>query len=358
MEMTMGWWRRPGLWGAGAASVAVVLAMTTGAGASVRAALTEQVGTPRPAVLVAVRAGERPFDPGALVVLDPTTGRVLRTLDQGGAIGDALALTPDSREVYYEKTTGCRSEIWTVPVTGGQPRQVAVGARPALSADGTRLAYATGHSYGVDPDRTCPFLDPRKVNSTYAVVTRMLGIMARRYPPERQYPMGPDAGLGMPVGHLSWNADGTRLAVSVEAPEDNEGWQLRILDPAADQHYVGSAKAGRLVPAAGPGTTATPKDRVFFREGVFLPSGELYVVHRCCSGAERGPTSELLQRVDPADGAVRARIAVGLLDRDHTSLDVDRSGRWLLYLSGNTVMVSKDGARPTELTRGYQAVAW
>jgi hypothetical protein len=286
-------------------------------------------------------------------VLNSGSGRVVRTLDRTGVVGDALALTPGGRRVYYEKTTGCHSEIWTVSVSGGRPRRVASGARPALSADGTRLAYATGHYYGMDWDRDCPYLNEQKVRSTYAVVTRVLATGA-----ERRYPMGADAGLPMPVGHLSWNSTGTRLAVSVESPQDNEGWDLRILNLSKDRYYVGSAAAGRSVPAAGSGTTARPKDRVFFREGVFLPSGDLFVVHRCCSGMDPVTTSELLQRVNPANGAVRAQVAVGLLKEDHTSLDSDRSGRWLLYLSGTRVMVSKAGARPTALTRGYQAVAW
>ena len=50
--------------------------------------------------------------------------------------------------------------------------------------------------------------------------------------------------------------------------------------------------------------------------------------------------------------------AVGWLDRDHTSLDGDPSGHWLLYLSGPDLFLSLDGAAPFKLTTGLGAAAW
>ncbi len=52
------------------------------------------------------------------------------------------------------------------------------------------------------------------------------------------------------------------------------------------------------------------------------------------------------------------QVAIGWRDRDHTSLDADPSGRWLLYLSGPDLFLSLDGAAPFKLTTGLAAAAW
>jgi len=44
-------------------------------------------------------------------------------------------------------------------------------------------------------------------------------------------------------------------------------------------------------------------------------------------------------------------------DRDHTGLDADPAGRWLLYLSGNDLFVSLEGSAPFLLTPGLIAAA-
>lgn len=304
--------------------------------------------TNRPKVLVGVKKGKGVRDSGSLVVLDPTTGSVMRTLDPALVVGDAVQLSPDRTSVYYEKAIGCRDQIWTVSLAGGTPKKLVEGSLPALSPDGTKLAYSTrilGDSCIKD-------------SGTY---TASFGLAVRSLVSgnTRSLPLHPEQKVvPPPIGHLSWSPDGAKLAVSVSSSQDNEGWSLQVVDPETDTYYMGETDAGSSVPATGPGNTATPAVRLFFRQGVFLPNGHLFVVHRCCSGWDPKTTSELLQEVDPVTGAVERQIAVGLLTADHTSLDSDVSGRWLLYLSGDRVMVAESGAEPATLVTGYQAVDW
>lgn len=290
----------------------------------------------RPSTLVAVTSR------GALVTLDQSTGRMIRVLRASGVAPDALALAPDGRTVYYELAAGCQHQVWKVGTDGTDPTMVAdVGSAPAISPDGTRLAYATQYF-------TC---FPANALAGYSVV--VLDLTTRS---ERRYPMSPDLlanGLPWPVQHLSWSPDGNRLAVSIAAPEDNEGRKVITIRPSVDAYYIRGDGSGTL-----PLTAAEMKADYFFSEGVFLPDGRLFVVRQCCGGDPLNTTSVRLQEVDPTTGASLHQVAVGATDQTHTSLDADTSGRWLLYLSGATIEVSLDGARPTTLTSGYQAAAW
>jgi hypothetical protein len=302
----------------------------------------------RPSVLVAVTSGKDTLrDSGAVVVLDPVTGMQRRTLVPTLAVGDAVQVSPDGATVYYEKVAGCYDEIWSVPVAGGTPRFITAGSKPALSPDGSKLAYSTN----ITGD-SCAGNGSDATN--LAVIVRNL-----RSGTEQRFPLAKDQlQLPSPVGHLSWNGDGTLLAVSIDSPQDNEGWGLRVINPATDHYYLGQSGAGTDVPPNGTGVPATAR-QTFLRQGVFLPDGRLFVVHRCCWGWPPKTTLEHLDIVEGGTGAVARQVAVGVTTKDHTSLDADASGRWLLYLSGSTVMVSDGGATPTVLTStGYQAVDW
>jgi len=264
-------------------------------------------------------------------------------------LGDAVQLSPDGATVYYTRDVDCRHEIWTVPVAGGTPtRLVADGALPALSPDGTKLAYWTGPLAWHCADVHLPA-------DSYAVVVRALATGATR-----RLTLGPDRrAIPAPVGHLSWSPDGARLAVSVGSAQDNRGWALNLVDPVRDRYYVGGS-SGIPVPSGGPATASEPAEDWFFREGVYLPGGSLLVVHRCCvNGPETQPIlSEVVQEVDAATGAQVRQVALGIVPKDHTSLGSDASGRWLIYLSGDAVMVAPGDAKPVTLTTGYQAVDW
>jgi len=304
-------------------------------------------GTGRPALLVAVRGLTGPRHSGALVLLDPVTGVVRRTLDPALVVGDAVQRAADGT-VYYEKAIGCAGEIWTVPVVGGTPHRLLAGSRPALSPDGTRLAFSTAPIR--DEDGCTAPLDVK----AFGVAVRTLATgrtTVLTLPLELQV-------IPPPADHLSWSPDGRRLAVSISSPQDNELWGLRLVDPPHDRYYTGSAGqrgAGVDVPAGPQAQGNGP----FFREAVYLPGGTLFVVRRCCSGGgEPNVRSEALEIVDPATGALRQHVATGVLTNDHRGLDTDRTGRWLLYLAGDTLMVSHDGGAPVPLTTGIQAADW
>jgi hypothetical protein len=97
--------------------------------------------------------------------------------------------------------------------------------------------------------------------------------------------------------------------------------------------------------------------RSYYREGVYLRDGDLFVNQMCCAGLPARVTSSLLLEVGPSGELVR-QVAIGFRDRDHTSLSADPSGHWLLYLSGPDLFLSLDGAAPFKLTTGLTAAAW
>lgn len=169
---------------------------------------------------------------------------------------------------------------------------------------------------------------------------------------ETTYPVSPQVasnGLPSPIDHLSWSADGQQLAVSILSPQDNEGWQLAVIRPVPDEYYF----SGSGVPVTGANSSGS-----YYREGSFMPNGELFVDRVCCSGVPPDVTSNLLLEIDPSTGDVVRQVAVGILTNDHSSLDVDRSGHWLLYLTGTDLLVSENGARPSTLASGFVAAAW
>jgi hypothetical protein len=289
----------------------------------------------RPSTLVAVTTG------GALVLLNPANGQITSTLRDSGVVGDSLAVSPDGTSVFYEVGDGCQHQVWRVGTDGSGAELVAAdGSKPALSPDGTELAYATQY-FDCFPDGT--------LTAGYHVVVTDLGNGA-----ERRFPMPPEAaasGLPAPITHLSWSPDATSIAVSISASESNEGWRLAVMDPRADSYYL-----------QDDGSTETPLPGVdpatFYYEGVYLPNDNLFVVRQCCSGYPLETNTVELLEISPASGETVHQIATGFTDRTHTSLDADATGRWLLYLSGEDVQVSLDGARPTTLASGFQAAAW
>jgi hypothetical protein len=59
-----------------------------------------------------------------------------------------------------------------------------------------------------------------------------------------------------------------------------------------------------------------------------------------------------------AAGTLVHQVAIGFPNLDHTSLDASPDGRWLLYLAGHDLYVSRGGATPSKLTSGFVAAAW
>lgn len=320
---------------AGCASAGSVRPATRAA-SSTTAPTTASATAPPPVVAVT--------GAGVVEVLDPRTGIQVRTLATG-ATGDEVVLSPDRSTVYFEVAHGCARQIDSVPLGGGATSFVADGTDPAVSPDARYLAYAR------QPDLSTPGCLPDGSNpaAQEAVVVRRLSNGS-----EITYPMAPaavDSGLPAPITHLSWAPDSRHLLVSVAAAQDNEGWLAVVFDTATADYYVGPG--ARPVPVRGVDPAAS-----YYREAVFQPDGNLFVNRVCCSGIPLRTTSSLLLTVDPATGATVRQIAIGFTDVDHSSLDVDASGHWLLYLSGDQLFVSDDGARPTALASGLVAAGW
>jgi WD40-like Beta Propeller Repeat len=283
---------------------------------------------------------------GALVLIDPASGQVTGTLVTAGVRGDEISVSPDGSTVYFAQGSGCTPEIKSVPASGGSPAPVAAGQQPAVSPDGSKLAFARQ-----------PLLTPGCVPSEsnfagqYKLVIRTLATGA-----EKILPLPPQVrsgGLPAPISHLSWSADGVRLAVSTLALQDNEGWGLNIVNTATAPYYVPPSPGVTFVPVTG----SPDVRRSYIREGVFLPDGNLFISRACCGGVPVHNTSRLMWEVTTT-GAFVHQVALGYPALEHISLAVSPTGQWLLYLAGNDLYVSENGARPSKVATGLIAATW
>ncbi len=283
---------------------------------------------------------------GALVLLNPVTGAVTRTLVPSGVVGDEISAAPGGGTIYYTThTADCTDEIRSVAASGGAPVTIAFGLLPAVSPDGTKLAFA--REPAASPDCVPSEAD---LTSQYKVVVHTLSSGA-----EKTLPMLPAAqasGLPAPISHLSWGPDNSLLAVSISSVEDNEGWDVIVVNTTTASYYE-----------AGPSTTPVPvtgdpkANRSYYREGVFLPDGNLFVSRACCAGIPIKNISRLMWEVNP-QGVLTRQVAIGFATLDHTSLAVNRTGSWLLYLAAHDLYVSRGGNTPTKLTTGLIAATW
>ncbi|MBO0830860.1 MAG: PD40 domain-containing protein [Actinobacteria bacterium] len=291
-----------------------------------------------PPAMVGVTTG------GALVTLSPSTGAVLKTLVPSGVIGDEVSVAPGGL-VYFAVKNGCSSNIEEMPVTGGNVAVIVAGSLPAVSPDGTKLAYANQPSLTAGCVPNSPNLA-----ALYHVAIRNLSRAATLSLPD--LPAGQDGGLPRPISHLSWSADNQHLAVSVTQTQDNEGWSLTLLDTAQAQFYLGGVGVVTVPPTGSPSAQQS-----YLSEGVYMPDGNLFVSRACCAGFPVNNTSRLMWEVDTS-GALVHQVAVGFANLAHTSLSVSSDGKWLLYLAGHDLYVSQGGATPTKLRSGLIAAAW
>jgi hypothetical protein len=289
---------------------------------------------------------------GSLVVLSPVTGEATRILVAGGVIPDAISVSPDGSTVYFAAWDGCLDQVESVPVTGGRPTVITSGMLPAVSPDGTELAFAR-EAYSGDPSASDdqPSCHPPATGTGVKVVVRDLADGH-----ETVYPAPPGTASALPVAHLSWAPGGEKLLVSAGQAQDNEDWDLVVLDPATSRYYLPSGSTGAL-PSNVPVADGPDAAESYYREGVFLPDGDIFVNRVCCSGWAVRDTSSLLWEISPSGQLIR-QVAIGFTNRDHSSLDADPSGRWLLYLSGQDLFLSQDGTAPFMLTSGLIAAAW
>jgi hypothetical protein len=287
--------------------------------------------------IVAVTSG------GALEEIDPGSGAVAKTLVPSGVLGDEISVSPDGSTVYFAAKSGGCSEVESVPAGGGSTTDITAGTLPAVSPDGTMLAFAREPVESLD----CR-LRSGDVTKLYKLGIRTLSGGTQKFLP--MLPASQASGIPMPISHLSWNPDHSELAVSIQAAQDNEGWNLNIVSATSAGYYGG-----------GPGTTNVPvtglKHGFYYQEGVFLPTGGLFVSRACCAGLPPNNKSRLLWEVS-ATGTEQHQVAIGYKSLVHNSLAVSPDGTWLLYLGGTDLYVSHDGQTPSRLTGGLIAAAW
>ncbi|HWF82741.1 MAG TPA: hypothetical protein VN695_19365 [Streptosporangiaceae bacterium] len=283
---------------------------------------------------------------GALVRLDPSTGSATQTLVPSGVLGDEVSVSPDGATVYFAVSQGCKAAIESVPIGGGSPTVIGQGELPAISPDGSKLAFA------IEPSLTQGCVpNTSNLAGLYKLVIRAVSSGA-----EQVLPLPPQVrrgGLPSPISHLSWAADSTRLAVSASAVADNEGWNIWIVDTSVAKYYVQPGSGVTFVPVTG---SPTPQ-RSYLREGIFLPDGNLFISRACCGGVPIHNTSRLMWVVDLSGNLVH-QVAIGFANLDHYSLATDASGQWLLYLAGHDLYVSRGGNRPSLLGSGFIAATW
>jgi WD40 repeat protein len=168
---------------------------------------------------------------GAVRLLDPDTGAVLRTLvgpspvdSSGRHLKEPEAITAANQAAYVAYDDGLHSVIESIPFSGGTPQYVTSGMDPSASPDGTRLAFVrlvTGSSG----------------SASEPVVIRDLATGSEQA-------VDTTTGFGF-VESLSWSPDGTQLAVS------------GIFTPTARPGSVGGIDIGVQILTVDQPTSAT-----------------------------------------------------------------------------------------------------
>jgi hypothetical protein len=283
---------------------------------------------------------------GALVRVDSSSGSATQTLVPSGVLGDDISVSPDGSTVYFAVGQGCKAQVESIPASGGSPTVIGQGESPAISPDGSKLAFAIEPSLTQGCVPSNPNLAP-----LYKLVIRTVNSGAEQVlplPPQVQ-----QGGLPSPISHLSWAADSTRLAVSTSAVQDNEGWNVWIVDTSVAKYYVQPGAGVTFIPVTG---SPTPQ-RSYLREGIFLPDGDLFISRACCGGVPIRNTSRLMWVVNTS-GSLVHQVAIGFANLEHYSLASDASGQWLLYLAGHDLYVSQGGNRPSRIGSGFIAATW
>jgi (2Fe-2S) ferredoxin len=293
---------------------------TSGPATSATSATTAAV----PRAIVASTTAE------TLVVLDPDTGAVRRTLaaiqgnptdcnTEGGcqAIG-TMVVSPDGKTVYYEEVGEPVSGIINrVPLAGGPIEQVTMGSYPTLSPDGQRLAYLL---------------------PTPAIVIRTLSTGA-----EQTIEAGGDEYVQM--DHLAWSPSGDRLAV--EITENGKASTVALVRLNTDKTVRAAPKVS---PTTIPGGTPQTILGVPTWRGT---TGELIVVSQCCF-PEPGERSQLVRL--QADG--QRSLGATPIETSVWDLAYDRTGQARLLVGLDDYLSVATAGQVRRLPGSYVAAAW
>lgn len=316
--------------------------VANGVGPSPSASVSNAMGLVSGPEFVGVTTG------GAVQLFSVTTGMATRTLASAGdAVGDAVTVSPHGSTVYFTVKRNCQDYIESVPVSGGQPSTVAAGALPAISPDGTKLAFAREPATVLTPGCQGSAADAQNPGKDYQVVVRDLSTGS-----EKIYPAPPGStSQPYPISHLSWSPSGAMLLISLGQGLDHEGWlDLHLLDVATAKNYLAPSwpsTSGADVPVTGSSN--------YYSEGVFLPDGSIFADRVCCTGVPAHITSSLLAEIN-AKGQLIHQVAIGYPNAAHSSLN--GSGDWVLYLSARNLYAAQGAQSARLITGGLIAAAW
>jgi hypothetical protein len=274
---------------------------------------------------------------GSLALLSPTTGALQRTIpvapaqavpprDAGANMGavSAISVTADGQTAYLQRDVqrvgADRQIIERLSLDGGPPTFVAEGTEPAISPDGSSLAY----------------LKPVPVNNwtrTVVVTDTRTGATTSwemPYPPDSgrvPTPAGVNPAAELPEAlSISWAPDGIHLAVAMTANAFNSQVGLELLDTsrpveANNPRFFTSA-------AAIPHSTATQWFAAAYRGN----TGQLGIIASCAQAQHCVSAATRLLSVDPGTGRVRSLGALtGYPEADTTTFDA--SGRTMYYVA-------------------------
>jgi hypothetical protein len=267
---------------------------------------------------------------GRAVILDAGSGEVRRVLLEGIAIDDpaanAIAVTPDRRTVFVVRPGASGEQdtrIVQVPASGGAPQPVAPGIAPAVSPDGSTLAYV--RYVGDGPGQREPTIRLRALSNGS----------------ERELRGGDFYG----IWDLAWTGNGSRLAFT--AGEIKTG--VHVVDPTAGS-LEGSRRLG-------------PEDRDATWSGVATLAGDrIAVIDRCCTVPDPDPQRWRVLSVDTGTGTVGKEV----FGRERTEafrLDSRSDGQGLLVVQegrpGGSPLLRWDGSGELrEVAADIVVAAW
>ena len=283
---------------------------------------------------------------GHLFAMSPkgkTVGTVPGTT--GPHCPNGLALSADRRSAFFSILTGEETPpaLDQIDLATGKKHRIASGLDPALSPDGTTLAFIAT----VESPTGLELLD---------LATGTNRLLAPPTPPAGSHK------LYWPVGPLNWSPDRTKIAVFA-------GDQIRIVDVATAQDlesqptvpgdvpnhpiskriYPSEPPAGTATVAPAPGvpvititTRPPPQTTSTSSAPVYLDANTLVVVYDCCTG---------LSHLVAFDLRTGKRTAFATLYGPPVNIVRVGSGRLLVVTAANLLVVATRGHAEQLATR-------